>query len=105
MKSVKGTQTEKNLLKSFAGESQARSRSKFFASKARNVQIFFTDFFQIDDVYNRPGTSGDANWSLRLTNDFATKETINLQAILKAAIIARGKDFADKNKDLLAKLG
>ena len=35
MKSVKGTQTEKNLLKSFAGESQARSRYKFFASKAR----------------------------------------------------------------------
>ena len=78
---------------------------EIFASKARNVQIFFTDFFQIDDVYNRPGTSGDANWSLRLTNDFASKETINLPAILKAAIIARGKDFADKNKDLLAKLG
>ena len=35
MKSVKGTQTEKNLLKSFAGESQARSRYKFFASQAR----------------------------------------------------------------------
>ena len=35
MKSVKGTQTEKNLLKSFAGESHARSRYKFFASKAR----------------------------------------------------------------------
>ena len=30
-----GTQTEKNLLISFAGESQARSRYKFFASKAR----------------------------------------------------------------------
>ena len=35
MKSIKGTETEKNLLKSFAGESQARSRYKFFASKAR----------------------------------------------------------------------
>lgn len=32
---LKGTQTEKNLLISFAGESQARSRYKFFASKAR----------------------------------------------------------------------
>ncbi len=78
---------------------------EIFASKARNVQIFFTDFFQIEDVYNRPGTSGDANWSLRLPNDFETKETINLQEILKAAIIARGKEFADKHKDLLAKLG
>jgi len=33
--SIKGTQTEKNLLKSFAGESQARSRYTFFASKAK----------------------------------------------------------------------
>jgi len=34
-KSLKGTQTEKNLLKSFAGESQARNRYTFFASVAR----------------------------------------------------------------------
>ena len=34
-KSIRGTQTEQNLLKSFAGESQARSRYVFFASKAR----------------------------------------------------------------------
>jgi rubrerythrin len=34
-KSLKGTKTEKNLLKSFAGESQARNRYEFFASVAR----------------------------------------------------------------------
>ena len=34
-KSIKGTQTEKNLLISFAGESQARNRYTFFASRAR----------------------------------------------------------------------
>lgn len=34
-KSVKGTRTEQNLLKSFAGESQARSRYIFFASVAK----------------------------------------------------------------------
>ena len=33
--SLKGTQTEQNLLKSFAGESQARNRYEFFASAAR----------------------------------------------------------------------
>ena len=32
---IKGTQTEKNLLKSFAGESQARNRYTYFASKAK----------------------------------------------------------------------
>jgi len=34
-KSVKGTRTEKNLLKAFAGESQARNRYTFFAGVAR----------------------------------------------------------------------
>ena len=34
-KSVKGTQTEKNLLTSFAGESQARMRYTYFASAAK----------------------------------------------------------------------
>ncbi|MBN2542641.1 rubrerythrin family protein [bacterium] len=42
MKSIKGTKTEKNLLASFAGESQARNRYSYFASKAKKegyVQI------------------------------------------------------------------
>jgi len=36
-KSVKGTQTEKNLLASFAGESQARNRYTYFASVAKKA--------------------------------------------------------------------
>jgi rubrerythrin len=35
MKSVKGSKTEKNLLASFAGESQARNRYTYFASAAK----------------------------------------------------------------------
>ena len=35
MKSLKGTQTEKNLLTAFAGESQARNRYTYFASQAK----------------------------------------------------------------------
>ncbi len=34
-KSLKGTETEKNLLKAFAGESQARNRYTYFASAAK----------------------------------------------------------------------
>ncbi|MDD5409539.1 MAG: rubrerythrin family protein [Candidatus Omnitrophica bacterium] len=34
-KSIKGTKTEQNLLKSFAGESQARNRYTYFASVAK----------------------------------------------------------------------
>jgi rubrerythrin len=42
MPSIKGTQTEKNLLTAFAGESQARNRYTYFAGTARKegyVQI------------------------------------------------------------------
>ncbi len=34
-KSLKGTRTEQNLLKAFAGESQARNRYEFFAKQAK----------------------------------------------------------------------
>ena len=36
-KSIKGTKTEKNLLASFAGESQARNRYTYFASVAKKA--------------------------------------------------------------------
>jgi rubrerythrin len=42
MKDLKGTQTQKNLMTAFAGESQARNRYTYYASKAREegmVQI------------------------------------------------------------------
>jgi len=42
MTNLKGTQTEKNILTAFAGESQARNRYTYFASKAKKegyVQI------------------------------------------------------------------
>ena len=47
-KSLKGTQTEKNLLTAFAGESQARNRYTYFASAAkkeglRQVSEIFTE--------------------------------------------------------------
>ncbi|MGD9972111.1 MAG: rubrerythrin [Desulfatirhabdiaceae bacterium] len=47
MASLKGTQTEKNLLKAFAGESQARNRYTYFASKAKK-----DGFVQIADVFS-----------------------------------------------------
>jgi len=78
--------------------------TEIFASKAKNVQIFFTDFFKIKETYNTPGTSGDQNWSLRLPNNFEEISPIDLNAILKAAIISRGKEFATKHAVLIEKL-
>jgi len=39
MKSLKGTKTEKNLLASFAGESQARNRYTYFAGAAKKAGL------------------------------------------------------------------
>ena len=44
--SIKGSQTEKNLLIAFAGESQARNRYTFFASKAKKEGLM-----QISDIF------------------------------------------------------
>ena len=35
MKELKGTKTERNLQEAFAGESQARNKYTYYASKAR----------------------------------------------------------------------
>lgn len=85
---------------------------ELFACKAENIQVFFTDFLGLKEVYNRPGTSGDSNWSLRIPNNYEElycnnlKEgkALNLPLILKLAIEARGHEFASKNKATIEKL-
>ncbi|MCK5681645.1 rubrerythrin family protein [bacterium] len=46
MAKLKGSQTEKNILTAFAGESQARNRYTYFASKAKKE-----GFVQISEVF------------------------------------------------------
>ena len=46
MGSLQGTQTEKNLLTAFSGESQARNRYTYFASKAKKE-----GYVQIADIF------------------------------------------------------
>ncbi|MBQ3641436.1 4-alpha-glucanotransferase, partial [bacterium] len=73
---------------------------------------FFTDFLGLYDVYNRPGTSGDQNWSLRIpdnyeevyANNLKEGKALNLPLILKLAIEARGKAFAAQHQDTINKL-
>jgi 4-alpha-glucanotransferase len=85
---------------------------ELFASPPNNIQIFFTDFFGIRDVYNRPGTSGDQNWSLRLPNDFENlyfenltkNEGLNLPEVLKEALETKDDSFVKKNASLIQKL-
>jgi rubrerythrin len=46
MGKIKGTQTEKNLLTAFSGESQARNRYTYYASQAKK-----DGFVQISDIF------------------------------------------------------
>jgi rubrerythrin len=46
MKAIKGSKTEKNLLTSFAGESQARNRYTYFASAAKKE-----GFIQVSNIF------------------------------------------------------
>lgn len=86
--------------------------AEIFASKAENIQIFFTDFFGIKDVYNKPGTSGDKNWALRMPENYQCEyfenvkmhKALNLPLTLKMAIESRGCDFASKNTKLIKEL-
>ena len=65
-KSVKGTQTEKNLLTSFAGESQARMRYTYFASVAKKegyeqISAIFTETARSEE--RRVGKECRSRWS------------------------------------------
>lgn len=85
---------------------------EIFACKSENIQLFFTDYFGLKETYNVPGTSGDENWSLRIPTDYEkvyeenlkNGTAINLPAILKQAILSRGKEFAEKYSVLVEQL-
>jgi len=55
-KSIKGTQTEKNLLKAFAGESQAKNRYEFFAKQAKKE-----GYVQISNIFQETASQEQAH--------------------------------------------
>ncbi len=73
--------------------------ANLFAGPARNVMVFFSDLFGIREIYNRPGTVSDENWSLRLSRHYrgeylervAVDRAANLPLALALALGARGE--------------
>ncbi len=86
--------------------------AELFASPSQHVQIFFPDFFGIRETYNKPGTGGDQNWSLRLSNTFeqdyfeklTRNEALNLPEVLLTALKAKRPDVLQHHPDLVRKL-
>ncbi len=69
-------------------------------SPAKNVQVFFTDLFGDERVYNTPGTMPEFNWKVRPDNNFEAQYgralddnmAFNLVTSIQAAIKSRQDD-------------
>ncbi|NOY75026.1 MAG: rubrerythrin family protein [Kiritimatiellaeota bacterium] len=85
MKSVKGTETERNLLKSFAGESQARTRYDYFASKAKKE-----GFEQISGIFSE--TAGNEKEHAKRFFKFLSGGEVEITAAYPAGVIGSTLD-------------
>ena len=79
-KSIKGTETEKNLLTAFAGESQARNRYTFFASQAREA-----GYEQIANVFTE--TAGNEKEHAEVFFKYLEGGDVEIKAAYPAGII------------------
>jgi 4-alpha-glucanotransferase len=71
------------LSASLAADRRAFARAQFadlFASPARHVLVFMSDFFGMRELYNRPGIVSDDNWTLRLPPEFERLHASNVAA-------------------------
>ena len=80
MKSLKGTETEKNLLTAFAGESQARNRYSYFSSKAKK-----DGFVQIAGIFEE--TANQEKEHAKRLFKFLEGGEVEIQASFPAGVI------------------
>lgn len=79
-KSVKGTKTEQNLLKAFAGESQARNRYTYFASQARKE-----GYMQIANIFEE--TAGNEKEHAKIFFQYLEGGDVEITAAYPAGMI------------------
>ena len=80
-KSIKGTRTEQNLLKAFAGESQATNRYEFFAKVARTE-----GYEQIADIFQK--TANQEKQHAKRFFKFLEGGEVEITATYPAGVIA-----------------
>jgi len=80
MTDLQGSQTEKNLLKSFAGESQARNRYTYFASQAKK-----DGFVQISHIFEE--TAGQEKEHAKRFFKFLKGGELEITAAFPAGVI------------------
>jgi rubrerythrin len=82
MKSLKGTQTEKNLLAAFAGESQARNRYTYYASKAKKE-----GYEQISEIFKE--TADNEKEHAEIFFKHLQGGDVEIQAMYPAGVIGK----------------
>lgn len=80
MKSITGSQTEKNLLAAFAGESQARNRYTYFSGAAKKE-----GFVQISDIFEE--TAGQEKEHAKRFFKFLEGGDVEIVAAFPAGVI------------------
>ena len=91
MKDLKGTKTEQNLMTAFAGESQARNKYTYFASKAKK-----DGYVQIAKIFEETADNEKEHAKLwfKLLEGGSVKDTISN---LKAAAEGENFEWTDMN--------
>ncbi|MFO7752001.1 MAG: rubrerythrin family protein [Desulfobacteraceae bacterium] len=85
MSKLKGTKTEKNLLKAFAGESQARNRYTYFAAQAKKE-----GFVQISHIFEETANH-EKEHAKRLFKYLESGEDLEVTAAFPAGTISDTK--------------
>lgn len=86
MSLLQGTQTEKNLLTAFAGESQARNRYTYFASKAKKEE-----FVQIQSIFEETANH-EKEHAKRLFKYLDSGQELEITAAFPAGVIGSTLD-------------
>lgn len=98
--SIKGTRTEQNLLKAFAGESQARNRYSYFAKQARKE-----GYRQIEAIFEKTANEEKAHAKrffsfleggmLEITASYPAGKVGTTAENLKAAAIGENEEWTE----------
>jgi len=99
-KSIKGTKTEQNLLKAFAGESQAKNRYEFFARQAKKegfeqIAELFTETAREEQAHAKRFFSFLEGGMLEITASYPAGKTGTTAENLKAAAEGENEEWTD----------
>lgn len=97
---LKGSQTEKNLLKSFAGESQAKNRYTFFAKQAKRdgyeqIAAIFEETARQEEEHAKLFFKALEGGHVEITATFPAGQILSTEKNLLAAAEGEHEEWAD----------